>query len=111
MRTPIGAECPYYYGDFHRGRQIEECRLLGPGDGAHNWRSALCGRCPVPRFVLANACPDLRLHGQVAAGFLGLGRGMRITATCQRSGGPVERPEIGCGLCHLPDDEPPEGGP
>jgi len=100
MRTPFGAECPYYYGDFHRGRQKEECRLLGAGEASSRWRSSLCRNCPVPRIVLANACPDLRLRGRVTAGLLGLGRRMDITASCRRSAGPVARPEVGCGLCH-----------
>ncbi len=111
MRTPFGAECPYYFGDFQRGRHREECRLLGPEGGSHDWRSSLCGKCPVPRFVLANACPDLRLHGRVTAGLLGLGRSMHITASCVRSGGPVEHPEVGCGLCHRPEPGVPRSTP
>ena len=28
MRTPAGKECQYFYGDYYRGRNQEECRLL-----------------------------------------------------------------------------------
>ncbi len=109
MRTPFGAECPHYYGDFHRGRNVETCRLLGLGDGADKWRSSLCSKCAVPRLVMANACPSLRLHGRVSAGFLGFGRRMLITASCVRSGGAVVHPEVGCGLCHEAQVGDPKG--
>ena len=29
MKTPAGTECKYFYGDYYRGRNHEECRLLG----------------------------------------------------------------------------------
>lgn len=102
MRTPFGAECPYYYADHARGRERQECRLLGAWHGQKGWTSNLCARCPVPGIHRANACPDLRLHGRIRDGFLGLGRKVVVTASCVRSGGAVEAPEIGCGLCHPP---------
>jgi len=52
---------------------------------------------------MANACPTLRLEARVSASFLGLGRRVEIGAHCVRSGGSVSEPEIGCGLCHLPE--------
>src|SRR5688572_8219728 len=27
MRTPAGKECDFYYEDFHRGRELQECRI------------------------------------------------------------------------------------
>ena len=50
MRTPAGTECPYFYGDYFRGRNLEECRLLkSAGEG---WTRDLvqdlprAGHCP-----------------------------------------------------------------
>ncbi len=100
MRTPAGSECRYYFEDFFRGRETRECRLL-PAVTAHEWRPALCARCPVPRILLANACPNLMLSGSVRSGWFGLGRHMVIGAACRKSGQSVREPEIGCGQCHL----------
>lgn len=107
MRTPAGSDCPFYYADFHRGRRVQECRLVARTPGGGRWAPDLCGRCRVPAIQRANACTHLVLQARVRQGFLGLGRGIDITATCTRSGGPVAAPEVGCGQCHnLPLIEP-----
>jgi hypothetical protein len=107
MRTPAGSDCPFYYADFHRGRQVQECRLVASTPGGGRWAPDLCGRCRVPAIQRANACTHLVLQARVRQGVLGLGRGIDISATCVRSGGPVPAPEVGCGLCHsLPLIEP-----
>jgi hypothetical protein len=59
MRTPAGSECPFYYADFNRGRNKQECRLIAPAPGRRGWTPDLCGRCAVPRIRMANACPNL----------------------------------------------------
>lgn len=100
MRTPAGGECPFYYADFHRGRGRQECRLVDRTPRGGRWTPDLCARCRVPSVLQANACPNLSLEARVQPGFLGLGRGVRVTAACTKSGGPVAEPEIGCGLCH-----------
>lgn len=97
MRTPAGRECPYYYQDFHRGRSVMECRLLGTRGG---WKPALCGSCPVPGIALANACREMRLRGEVKAVFLGFGRRVRVSAYCTRVNHTVTDPHIGCEECH-----------
>jgi len=102
MRTPAGTECPFYYADFHRGRHTQECRIITPAADARFWTPRFCDRCRVPRIILANACPNLILEGQVVSGPLGIGKRLRISAFCTRSLKPVETPEIGCGLCHQP---------
>jgi len=28
MKTPAGKDCKYFYGDYYRGRDLEECNLL-----------------------------------------------------------------------------------
>ena len=107
MRTPAGSDCPFYYADFHRGRQVQECRLVARTPGGGRWAADLCGRCRVPAIQRANACTHLVLQAHVRQGLLGLGRGIDIRATCTRSGGTVTTPEVGCGLCHtLPPLEP-----
>lgn len=100
MRTPAGSDCPYYHADFHRGRQVQECRLVARTPGAGRWAPDLCARCRVPSIQRANACPNLVLAAHVHAGLLGLGRRIEVTARCTLSGGPVDVPEIGCGQCH-----------
>jgi hypothetical protein len=100
MRTPAGTECRYYFEDYIRGHERRECRLL-PAAAAHEWRPQLCARCPVPRVLQANACPNLILAAAVRTSWLGLARRMQITARCRKSGDVVRVPEIGCGQCHL----------
>ncbi len=102
MRTPTGIECPYYYADFYRGRNKEECRLIEQNPDSRRWNSSFCVGCKVPRIVLANACPNLVLNAEARSGFLGLGRSVKVSATCTRTLDQVEEPEIGCGLCHQP---------
>ncbi len=99
MRTPAGKECKYFYGDYFRGRNAEECRLL---EAAHErWSRDLCQNCPVPEILRANACEFLQLRGSVArpvtAAFQ---RRVQVTAYCEKVGRPVAEPEIGCGECH-----------
>lgn len=100
MRTPAGFECRYFYGNYFRGRNTEECRLIGNAAPPHHWTRDLCNKCPVPGIIRANACPNLILEGNVAGGFLGFFRRVQVSATCTRSGKPVAEPEVGCGLCH-----------
>jgi hypothetical protein len=101
MLTPAGTECPFYYADFHRGREKQACRLIERTPDGGNWTTDLCGRCSVPRIMLANACPNMVLEARVKSGFLGLGRGVEVSAHCLRSLQEVAEPEIGCGQCHI----------
>lgn len=101
MRTPAGSDCPYYYADYYRGRDRQECRLIESTLNGGTWKPELCGRCPVPRIILANACPHLVLEAHVNAGVLGLGRRVQVSASCTRTLRAVTEPEIGCGECHL----------
>jgi hypothetical protein len=99
MRTPAGKECKFFYGDYYRGRNVEECRLLK----AHNlrWSPDLCGTCPVPGIQLANACEFLQLRPVVTRPLAGLfQRRVQISATCEKTHRDVAEPQIGCGECH-----------
>ncbi len=99
MRVPTtGKECPYFYGDYHRGRQKEECRLIT--DSNPPWKLKHCQTCPVPDIVLANACPDMILSGEIKKGFLGIGSKVAINAYCKKVHQAVDNPYIGCSECH-----------
>lgn len=100
MRTPAGSECPYYFEDYHRGRERQECRLIAGSPNGGTWAPDLCGKCRVPRIAMANACPNLVLEAKVKSGILGLGRGVEVSSSCVFTAEPVEVPEIGCGHCH-----------
>jgi hypothetical protein len=99
MRTPAGTECKYFYGDYFRGRNIEECRLLQAA--GERWGPDLCQSCPVPDVLRANACEFLQLRATVArpvsAAFK---RRVRISAYCDKVERSVSEPQIGCGECH-----------
>ena len=101
MRTPAGSECPYYYEDFYRGRDQQECRLIDRTPNGGTWEPKLCASCPVPRISMANACPHLVLEARVTSGFLGMGKHVDVSAMCTQTLGDVREPQIGCGQCHL----------
>lgn len=99
MKTPQGIECPYFYGDYFRGRQVEECRLLQSHDLP--WKASLCRTCPVPGIVRANACPHLMLKPRLVRplqAFFQLR--IQVEAWCEKTRRPVPEPQIGCGECH-----------
>ena len=99
VRTPAGKECKYFYGDYHRGRNIEECRLLKAS--SQQWTPDLCKTCPVPGIGLANACEFLQLRAGVARPLAAaLQRRTQVTAFCERTKRAVVEPQVGCGECH-----------
>jgi hypothetical protein len=99
MRTPAGRECKHYYEDFHRGREVQECRLAQGSPGNLRWRPDDCARCPVPDILNANASPDLELTWRVDQKLLGLVRRVTVTAHCLRHDIPIENPYTGCPRC------------
>jgi hypothetical protein len=100
MKTPAGIECPYFYGDYFRGRNVQECRLL-KSNGLY-WTPDLCKTCPVPGISRANACEFLKLKPAIARPISALfQRRVQITAYCEKSKRPVTEPHIGCGECHM----------
>lgn len=100
MKTPAGKECRFFYGDYYRGRQHEECRLIGSAPPPNHWTPDLCRTCPVPDIERDNACPNMILQGRVESILLGLRRRVKITAFCTLSRQNVKEPHIGCGECH-----------
>jgi hypothetical protein len=96
MKTPAGSECKYFYGDYYRGRNQEECRLLGSG-----WTRDLCRTCPVPSIDRANACEFMQLRGEVGRPLVaGFQRRVKVTAFCDKTKRSAFDPYIGCGECH-----------
>lgn len=95
MRTPAGKECRYYYEDFHRGRNIQECRLVKENPESERWHPNDCERCPVPDILMANADPNMELKLTIKRGFLGLTRKMDVEARDTRTGEIIEDPYVG----------------
>lgn len=96
MKTPAGFECKYFYGDYFRGRNIEECRLVGAA-----WEPSLCRTCPVPGIERANACPAMRLRAEVVRPLTAaFQKRVRIIAFCEKTGRSNFDPHVGCGECH-----------
>ncbi len=100
MRTPAGKECKYFFGDYHRGRNIEECRLLKNDPDSPAWQSSDCHICPVPDILRNNTCPNLILDATIVKGFLGLSRKVKVQGWCSEYFLEVENPSVGCGHCH-----------
>lgn len=99
MKTPSGRECEYFYGDYFRGRSVEECRLLKAQGQA--WTPDLCQTCPVPDIARANSCAHMRLTLTVARPLAALfQRRVQVRAYCEKSKREVSEPQIGCGECH-----------
>lgn len=99
MKTPAGTECKYFYGDYYRGRNQEECRLLQAS--GQNWSPDLCKSCPVPEITRANACEHLVLRASVGRPLMAaFQRRVQLQASCRKSGKNVSEPQVGCGECH-----------
>jgi len=99
MRTPSGIECKYFYGDYFRGRNVEECRLLKAA--GQNWSPDLCKTCPAPGIARANACEFIQLRATVGRPFsAAFMRRVQVTAHCAKTHRDVNEPHIGCGECH-----------
>jgi hypothetical protein len=99
MRTPAGKECPYYYGDFHRGREIEECRQAKGNPESLPWQPKDCARCPMPDILRANSSETMRLKMTIRPALLGLKRQMKVEAWCEKHQIAIEKPYVGCPQC------------
>lgn len=99
MRTPAGKECRFYYQDFHRGRELQECRLAKANPDSMAWVPGDCSRCPIPDILNANASKNLELKLAIKPKLLGLRREMRVTAMCLKHDVAIEDPFVGCPQC------------
>jgi len=96
MKTPAGSQCKYFYGDYYRGRNVEQCQLLGS-----SWTRNLCQTCPVPAIDRANACQFMRLRAEVVRPLMAaFQKRVRVTAYCQKNNRAGFDPHTGCGECH-----------
>lgn len=69
MAKPVN--CRYFYGDYHRGKNVEECRLLARNaDHGRSWKRKLCDTCPVPELIIASQCRHLELEAEIRRKFL-----------------------------------------
>ncbi|HEY4693265.1 MAG TPA: hypothetical protein VIH16_07490 [Bellilinea sp.] len=100
MRTPAGTECRYFYGNYFRGKNQEECRLIGNQPPPGDWNRNLCQTCPVPEILRANACEFLTLHGEVKRTLGVFRKRVIVSASCTKSKTNVAEPHVGCGQCH-----------
>jgi hypothetical protein len=99
MKTPAGRECPHFYGDYYRGRNVEECRLLKIN--GQDWSRDLCKTCPVPDITRANSCQHMQLKVVVSRSFFTFfQRRVQVSAFCEKTKRTVNEPQIGCGECH-----------
>jgi hypothetical protein len=104
MKTPAGIECRYFYGDYHRGKNREECRLLEESIPPLVWRDKLCYTCPVPGILRANSCEHMQLRPALKRPFPFLATRVHVNAYCTKTEQDVLEPQIGCGKCHeLPE--------
>jgi hypothetical protein len=92
--------CEFFYEDYHRGSERQECRLLARTRQAREWNIGLCRTCPVPRIRQANRCPDMILDARIESSVLGLRRHVVVAAFCTRTMKDVKDPRVGCGECH-----------
>ncbi|MBN1955530.1 MAG: hypothetical protein JW900_10840 [Anaerolineae bacterium] len=98
MITPAGKECRYYYEDFHRGRSVQECRMLARARDSLPWEPRVCEFCPVPDILRANGCVHMVLHGRLVRRLFR--RRVIVRAHCVQYDEAVENPYVGCGRCH-----------
>ena len=99
MRTPAGKECKYFYGNYFRGQNTEECRLLEAS--GQTWTKDLCKFCPVPGIAQANACEFIQLRAKVTRPLdAAFQKRVKVTAFCSKTSRPVSEPHVGCGECH-----------
>ncbi len=99
MRTPAGKECPHYYADYYRGREVEECRLVKANPQSERWNPGDCSRCPVPEILAANASRDMELKVTIVKALLGIVRRVEVTAHCLKHNLRIENPYVGCPKC------------
>jgi hypothetical protein len=100
MRTPAGKECRFFYGDYHRGRNNEDCRLLSSATPPQHWTRDMCFKCPVPDILQANACAHMSLQPRVTRPFPFIKRRVEVLAVCSSSQRQGFDPHLGCGDCH-----------
>lgn len=98
MRTPSGKECFYYYQDYHRGNDFQECRLIGRNPRSEPWEPKLCATCAVPDILRANSSPHLALEARITR-YWRFWKRVCVEAYCTRHLTEIEEPRTGCRQC------------
>ncbi|NUQ38888.1 MAG: hypothetical protein HUU23_14045 [Caldilineales bacterium] len=80
-RPPVN--CRYFFADYHRGRDLEECRLIKRNPASRPWRRPLCDACPVPRILIETNCAEIALEATVTRKW-GLFERVEVYAVCAR---------------------------
>ncbi|MBK6430264.1 MAG: hypothetical protein WAW03_02345 [Anaerolineae bacterium] len=93
---PTRIDCRYYYEDYHRGRDVQECRLPQSRESAA-WNPNVCNSCPVPGILRATNTRHLALEGTIKSRFL-LGNRMTVFAICTRHKQQLSDPRV-CPAC------------
>ncbi len=104
MITPAGSECGFYYEDFQRGANRQECRAAKAPRSAP-WRPDVCKGCPVPSILAANGSRSLELRILIGRKKLRFGPGVTVEAWCALHGPIVGDPHVGCAECNAEADE------
>ena len=94
MRTPSGRECAFYYEDFNRGSDIQECRAR-KDPRTHRWDPSVCALCPVPDILMANGSPWLEITIRIRRRPL-LGTKVSVVARCTKHDLVLSDPMVGC---------------
>jgi hypothetical protein len=80
MSQPV--DCPYFFADYHRGRDLEKCRLIERNRANKRpWRRPLCDSCPVPDILRRSTCHHLALEAEVVRK-LGVMERVQVYAIC-----------------------------
>jgi hypothetical protein len=98
MKTPAGKECRYYYEDYFRGNDLQECRLIGRNRRSERWEPRLCAGCPVPDILRANSSPHLALEARVVRRWR-FWKHVHVEAYCTRHLIEIPEPHVGCVQC------------
>jgi hypothetical protein len=104
MVNPSGAECAFYYEDFQRGSDRQECRAAKNPRSAV-WQPSDCKNCPVPAILAANGSPYLELSIFINPRKLIIGRRVTAEAWCSLHGPIDGDPHVGCPECNAVADD------
>ncbi len=86
-------DCPYYFADYFRGRDVEKCRLVERNpENRRPWHRSLCDSCPVPGILKQSTCRHLALEGTVERKFGVLDR-VSVYAICTEHLGELKDPK------------------
>ena len=100
MRTPAGKECKYYYADFHRGRNVQVCRLIEKNPDSEPWKPKLCEKCSVPEVLWGNQSNTLKLTATVESKWMGFKKVVTVEGWCSECFSEVPNPIQGCPNCN-----------